>query len=606
MYIFARRQDYSYSDFQDFEALSYTWGDLSQKHRITLSGKDFEVTTNLEGALRHLRKTNEPRILWIDAICIDQNNIEEKNVQVPRMSLVYEQAKHVLVWLGEESSDSERAMYLLDRLGGKAEEMEYKDRRQNLGMAPRHLRPKDPTKLMAFEDLTWSDLEVLHNFIRKRPWWTRMWVIQELTYSREAFLICGHRVIHWDTISSLLTRNQEMEKMDVTYFHYFLSIIQPAVSLNIQREHTIPSSYISVFRSLKWNGTRLWKLLETFDDWQCQNPRDKIYVTIDLASCPRSERLRVNYRDPVSKVYTDATWDIIQDVCNGFDSTPSLEVLCSTYRSEFRRDGDRLPSWVPDWSENQEFILMSSKYYAKIPFCAGGTRPLADVPPITDDGILRIKGIQWDTIRHVNDGIGVFNQSNTLSDFNYHVQSWEPDDLEAIKYPTGEDSTDAYWRTLLTDRFFAIKKRRKTLFNSLPNLGTRLTPQDVKNCREEFQVWPGRKKYRQKTARRKELERGIDTTSLLNSFGPVIRGWTMATTEKGYFAMVPLYSRKGDVVCVVPSLGVPLVLRPVATEPLSKAKLELVGPSYVHGIMDGELITRLEQGELEEGMIELV
>ena len=204
-YISSRLQEPQPEDCQAYEALSYTWGDQKQARTIQLSGKPFEVTVNLEVALRHLRLTDKPRLLWVDAVCIDQRNIPERNAQVLRMNLIYEQAYRVLVWLGEESADSAIAMDLLEKLGGKVEDMEFEDKFERFQDISYVLRPKDPSKLMAFTDLDKTDLKALDNLLRRRAWWSRMWVIQELAYGETVLLICGHRTVNWHTVDSLLS-----------------------------------------------------------------------------------------------------------------------------------------------------------------------------------------------------------------------------------------------------------------------------------------------------------------------------------------------------------------------------------------------------------------
>ena len=84
-----------------FCALSYTWGDQSNPTPILVNGQTFQIGTNLEQALLRLRKKTFSRDLWIDAVCINQQDIEERGSQVSLMRDVYEQASDVLIWLGE-------------------------------------------------------------------------------------------------------------------------------------------------------------------------------------------------------------------------------------------------------------------------------------------------------------------------------------------------------------------------------------------------------------------------------------------------------------------------------------------------------------------------
>ena len=107
----------------EFEALSYCWGKEIATNTIFINGKSHQVTPNLEHALRCLRYRFHRRLLWIDAICIDQSNLQERGKQVKRMDQIYRFAKQVNVWLGPESreSSSRRAMELLNYIGAQVE-----------------------------------------------------------------------------------------------------------------------------------------------------------------------------------------------------------------------------------------------------------------------------------------------------------------------------------------------------------------------------------------------------------------------------------------------------------------------------------------------------
>lgn len=103
------------------ETLSYCWGDHPETELININGQDFNVRPNLEAALRHLRRTDRTRMLWADAICINQKNIPERNYHVSIMSLIYRQAERVVVWLGEASDTTEEALRLLNKLSDASE-----------------------------------------------------------------------------------------------------------------------------------------------------------------------------------------------------------------------------------------------------------------------------------------------------------------------------------------------------------------------------------------------------------------------------------------------------------------------------------------------------
>jgi hypothetical protein len=100
----------SLDDGPVYEALSYAWGDTTRSCPITLEGARLMITSNLDIALRHLRDKDEVKPFWIDAICINQEDIDERSRQVGQMRMVFERAERVVVWLGEERDQSAKAM----------------------------------------------------------------------------------------------------------------------------------------------------------------------------------------------------------------------------------------------------------------------------------------------------------------------------------------------------------------------------------------------------------------------------------------------------------------------------------------------------------------
>ncbi|KAH8687097.1 heterokaryon incompatibility protein-domain-containing protein, partial [Tricladium varicosporioides] len=99
----------SLNDEPIYEALSYSWGDPSVRMTIACDDKDIEVTVNCQQALQHIRHPEKARTLWVDAICINQSSIPERNQQVPLMGRIYRQASSVLIWLGAEADQSDIA-----------------------------------------------------------------------------------------------------------------------------------------------------------------------------------------------------------------------------------------------------------------------------------------------------------------------------------------------------------------------------------------------------------------------------------------------------------------------------------------------------------------
>jgi len=109
------------ADRPAYEALSYVWGTYSQRETIRVATADVSVTTNLFLALSSLRHPDTPRTLWVDALCINQADVEERSRQVSIMGLIYTEADNVVVYLGEEWDDHKIAYEYLEAAGGQGE-----------------------------------------------------------------------------------------------------------------------------------------------------------------------------------------------------------------------------------------------------------------------------------------------------------------------------------------------------------------------------------------------------------------------------------------------------------------------------------------------------
>lgn len=133
-----------------YSALSYVWGCPEKTQYISIGSRNLSITANLHAALSRLRDNFLERILWVDAICIDQGNLRERGIQVQSMAMIYNMASCVVVWLGESESNSDRAI----------EEI-------NKAAAGKHIEDNQTVHQAVFQLL-------------QREWFKRIWVRDEL------------------------------------------------------------------------------------------------------------------------------------------------------------------------------------------------------------------------------------------------------------------------------------------------------------------------------------------------------------------------------------------------------------------------------------------
>lgn len=203
-----------------YEALSYAWGTSKDAQSLpAVAGPCPPVNSNLLSSLRHLRYSDRTRRLWIDALCIDQSDLEERGQQVRLMGNIFSTANRVVVWLGEEYDRSDQAfsslMQLYDRSwksrfwyvtwskkeGGRSIRRQFVAR--TLGqLVASIIAGLDVWTLDNFdiEEMDWSAIRSL----LQRSWFHRLWVIQEVSHARKAIVLCGHTEVAWSSFSAAL------------------------------------------------------------------------------------------------------------------------------------------------------------------------------------------------------------------------------------------------------------------------------------------------------------------------------------------------------------------------------------------------------------------
>lgn len=167
--IHATLETVSLDESPNYEALSYVWGEPTDSKSMVLNGEQISIRPSLDCALRHLRRPDSYRILWVDAVCINQDDLDERAEQLKLMRRVYQTASTVLVWLGPRTDDTDAAMRSIEK----------------------------------FDKPFWQtyDFQVKFMEILYRPWFTRIWVVQEFVLGKSPTesprIGCGNVWVPW-------------------------------------------------------------------------------------------------------------------------------------------------------------------------------------------------------------------------------------------------------------------------------------------------------------------------------------------------------------------------------------------------------------------------
>jgi hypothetical protein len=297
----------------DYEAISYTWatedGDasLSRMIKCGLHRLNLPISENCASALRRVRRRGSKRLIWIDMICIDQTNLEERNHQVRLMSTIYSKASKVVIYIGEADWESN---FIFNEI--------------------------------AKEEISTIDHRDLRKFCSRR-WFSRIWVIQEVAMARGAVVMAGDKLLHWDRfsdgLSSILSKHT----------HHELPIPIP------------PPLRIGTFYYL--SGRDIASLLLATSTCSATDPRDKVYALLALISEENSIPLQPDYTQ-------EAEWVFAQTAASIIAYYKDLSIIRCAYRSKLgttEPDG-QLSSWMPYWPtavETRNLLYYSSTDHEK-------------------------------------------------------------------------------------------------------------------------------------------------------------------------------------------------------------------------------------------------
>lgn len=313
-----------------FEALSYTWGLPGVMCEIQLNGQPFPIQENAAAALRRLRFTGThktARKMWVDAICINQADIHEKEGQLMLMRKIYEEAEQVCVWLGEPTASTALAIQDLQDSVGVALTASTGKSIVNYYMATL-LAPSHP-----FRNVTsgaawqWSvelDLEFDIGDIREllsRPWWNRVWIVQEAVVGKKVVLMVGSEQFDWENVERSLERIKKGRVLQGTGAVEMFGVVVNPEMYSAQDE-----SYRLIARLRKaWQADKfdlsIYELLYDFRHLECTNQRDRVFGCLGLATAgDRFPEIQPDYSSSTRDVFVKTALSIIKE-------TKTLDIL---------------------------------------------------------------------------------------------------------------------------------------------------------------------------------------------------------------------------------------------------------------------------------------
>ena len=601
---------HSLRDDLDFNALSYTWGDTQSRKEVVINDATVSITESLEIALRYLRRVDEANYLWVDALCIDQSNDKEKGEQVSHMHEIHSFATRTVVWLGPPADGSALAMKALRETGREAAELGVLGL-DTLKISQGCLNDDERASYRdIFEKVTAMAEHIKFNYpfkaarrLGERPYWTRVWVLQDFTLAKSVDIRCGEESLDGDDFGAACLFNGLLWKhlLETHTTEDEEWTIDPAWDYEMQtdeegntesrlwqmlRNPPLPESANLVGvrrRQSSWSNGGIWVthpaalLMDLFERANVvlpgakgrlgvSVPKDRVFGMLGMLGEQPDFKVVVDYTMSDEEVYTNIA---------------RLLLLKCSYRlltyAGLPRDSN-LPSWAPDWRTDFQQPCIENHF-----FKPGGHLPVT-WPIVKDDKTLSIACVVVDIITHIGcewEPTGYetkFNWTHATPFFReiqHLIETTEPPAASTI---TKGKWSEGVWRIPIADQYINDIGLRIRAPPAAAR-GWTLTMQGQRTSEERDKEWQ---------------ESGINARNYYQIAMGRVRAKRVMQTEKGFVGLAPRSAKLGDIVVIVPGASGPLIMRPGIGD-LSLHRI--VGEAYVHGVMDGEFVseeTRVE------------
>ncbi|KAI0544137.1 heterokaryon incompatibility protein-domain-containing protein [Xylaria curta] len=579
-----------------YEALSYCWGDATEIDRIAIGSSYLPLTSSLRTALLQLRSPDVGRDIWVDSICINQSDVDERSREVQLMHLIYSNACQVLIWLDEPAIkprywNPQAAFKLATHLCALRQDHPDISIHKLRTWRKAYTRAKFKVGSRGYPDA----LRLLFT----RPWFERMWVVQEAICAKAAVVICGQHMLDFNTLMSAVEYGR---RSGLFYIYRQRKLLLP---FHIGPSPTQISAAMAMYTLTSQLSLEddLLSFLRRFHGSKSADPRDKLFALYGISSLDRMKLLNHDFK--AMEIFPDYRTDpktlFIKTAKGILERTHNLDLLLIP---RLRNPNDNrvkdLPSWVPDWS-TIDAGTEALCYTAPPHYLASGDSSSAPQFSDTDQSLVTLSGYVFDRIvetgaRSVKSSLSILSRPESteyavgsLALLMIWISEWTDWELSSHgakgSYINGEDMVDVYWALAM-----ALRDQQTAWYlDGLPS-------QDIHTG--SFSNWLVRWLDRCPRVRSPRFPyiyytiifatihaRGLRRFSQYDD--QLIRTITAVRTEKGYIGLAPATVRPGDLVILCKGGKKPLIVRPAFTEPNSK-RLTLIGDTYMHGIMEGE------------------
>lgn len=627
---------------QPYEALSYVWGREEHSHKVKVNINNVDVTPNLFHALERIRFQDCSRYIWVDQLCINQSDNDEKGNQVQLMSQIYRTARNVLVWLGKNDEDNATTPNAAFGLVCEVVNFSLKSTSAFFTSSGNIKTVPVPATLPEMDSQRWLSLQKLFDL----DWFWRVWVIQEIALSVTASLMWDDSEIAWEYVG-LAAAYIRINNSNL-FEHCFL----PGI-FNAYFMYRISVAADTVFKPVSLSFLRLLTMTQQYE---ASDPRDRVYGLLGLPlinwGLAGKPFIQPDYNLDIQDVYRAVALGII-------DAEGDLSLLSSVQHGPDFSSSQA--SWVPMWNTTVFTHSLLSGDDAHRHKADGGV-PM-DRSVVNDCNCLRVRGLDAGKVTAVLAPMKDTDFRLIESPLVYDsVWQWNNQILHTVLQASEDTALLAYTLTAGKDWYGLLVKNEKThvadfalcgpsrlnllISGTSLKLGAgtstagattiedkahkaamnarfsarTLRPQPpmlaANNGQQDFNFFPRSEQQSAdyiETSEREHFKEGVDERaySLHQGFDSsadrgdawrfteaaqnACNGRRLFFTEDGRLGLGPAAMREGDHLCILFGGSVPFILRP------DYQSWRLIGECYVKTLMNGQSVEKYKEG-MEDSM----
>ena len=556
-----------------FNALSYCWGATADTCIINCEKGTLSIPKNLYDALLRLRKPHSRVRIWADALCIDQNDLSERRQQVQLMRRIYQQAEKCLVWLGAHTELDALAFKLLNTI------QDY------LRTQPSDQNAKVliPGSILAKYSTTPGEWDALMHLF-SRPWFERVWTLQEITLPRRVLMTCGKFSFDGNLfyeIVEFLNSSQLAVQMIGLQGGYLQSLKVAALRREFH-EHTSARDLLDTLRSAR--------------DRDATDPRDKVIGILGLCQIDPNWASKLGYHMTPKEIYLSVAKNILT-------SSSPFRLFHACYPALTNTStAESLPSWVPDWN-NRIAVVPCIQHFERIEtYTAGGSRSPSIMIGQSADGaeLLNIRGKVVSSLKSFVDRHSDALKRNFQNahypqkSMRRKIRDWYAYIAFTWVFDYLDDEGRGRPEMTIGQFFLAVCWSITPASCDTKMFWETMTCALTDGKRNEALTFKSQLMQYAKRNRQHDVSNTVQASFLQN-----MESWTRSrkfvVTATGEIGWVPLEAQRGDVICVFKGARLPYVLRQNADEDT----YTMIGHCFVHGIMFGE-VTMNDELSLED------